>query len=108
MTQPVLAGLTSRQAVLQAIDEFDRLGRDAFLDKYRYSRARQYFLEHNSRHYDSKAIVGVAYGYQHPDRGPLKNAQFSGGTETVKPTLERLGFTVVVLSSPGRPARREV
>jgi diadenosine tetraphosphate (Ap4A) HIT family hydrolase len=94
---PVLSALTSRRAVLQAIDEFDRLGRDAFLAKYGYGPARRYFLEHDGRHYDSKAIVGVAHGHQYPNRGPLANTEFSGGHQTVQKKLEELGFLVLVL-----------
>jgi 5-methylcytosine-specific restriction protein A len=45
--------------------------------------------------YDSKAIAGVAYGYEFPDRGPLQADDFSGGEATVKARLEQLGFEVV-------------
>lgn len=50
-----------------------------------------------NRLYDSKAIVGAAFGYQFPDRGPLDAAAFSGGEATVKRKLEELGFEVVVV-----------
>ena len=92
-----LADLTSRQAVLQAIEEFDRLGREAFLAKYGFGKARQYFLIHDGRRYDSKAILGVALGFQFPGLGPLKPSEFSGGDATVKRKLEELHFTVDVL-----------
>lgn len=64
--------LSSRSAVLKAVAEFSVLGRDAFLDKYGFGKARRYFLVIDNQRYDSKAIVGVAYGYQFSDRGPLK------------------------------------
>lgn len=89
-----LSGLTSRQAVLDAIAEFERLGRDAFLATYNFGKAREYFIRIGKRHYDSKAIAGVAFGYQYPRRGPLKSSEFSGGERTVKMRLEELGFTV--------------
>jgi len=38
--------------------------------------------------------VGVAFGYQFPDRGPLKSSQFSGGQRTVERVLVDLGFMV--------------
>ena len=41
-----LAEITNRQAVLEAIREFDRLGRDRFLNKYGFGRARSYLLVH--------------------------------------------------------------
>ena len=44
---------------------------------------------------DSKAIIGAAYGYQFPDEGPLKPADFSDGQTTVVARLQRLGFDVV-------------
>ena len=94
---PGLSDLTSRAAVLDAIAEFDRTGRDAFLERYRFGPARRYFLEFEGKHYDSKAIVGASYGYQYPDRGPLENTEFSGGHQTVQRKLEDLGFTVSVL-----------
>ena len=56
---PGLSDLTFRAAVLEAIDEFDRIGRDAFLERYGYSPARRYFFEFDGKLYDSKAIVGA-------------------------------------------------
>ena len=94
-----LGDLTSRQAVLDAIAEFDRLGRDAFLDKYGFGRARDYFLVVDGREYDSKAIVGAAHGYQFPEDGPLRADTFSGGEATVRRKLAELGFTVERSSS---------
>ena len=95
-SDPVLSRLTSRDAVISAITEFDELGREGFLEKYGFGPVRRYFLEHNSRHYDSKAIVGAAYGSQHPKRGPLKNSEFGGGRSTVQRKLEELGFSLFV------------
>jgi putative restriction endonuclease len=89
-----LAGLTSRDAVLAAIAECDRLGQQHFLASHGYRPAREYVLEHAGRAYDSKAIAGVAYGYQHPAEGPLRAADFSGGQATVRRVLAAMGFTV--------------
>jgi hypothetical protein len=91
-----LSDVSDPSAVERALDEFDRLSRDSFLQKYGFGRARQYFIQsHDGRRYDSKAIVGAAHGFQFPDRGPLRADDFSGGEHTVKALLERLGFTVV-------------
>ena len=90
-----LSELTSAIAVRRALAEFDRLGRDAFLDQYGFGRAREYFVQQDGRFYDSKAIAGVAFGFQHPDRGPLRARDFSGGEATVEAKLEELEFTVV-------------
>jgi hypothetical protein len=84
----------SREAVLRAIEECDRLGRDEFLARYGYRRSKSYLLVHNGKSYDSKAIVGVAYGFENPGEGPLKSGDFVGGANTVQRWLERLGFTV--------------
>ena len=82
------------EGVERALDEFDRLGRDAFLDQFGFGRARGYFLIRGGRHYDSKAVVGVAHGYDRPDLGPLLPQGFSGGEATVARLLESLGFDV--------------
>ena len=84
----------TRDAVLTAASEFDALGRNAFLQRYGFGPARDYFLLLNGRQYDSKAIVGAAHGVVAPTHGPLKPADFSGGEASVGRVLERLGFTV--------------
>lgn len=89
-----LRELTSREAVLSALHEFDFLGRDEFLQKYGFHPARSYFVRYDGKLYDSKAIVGAAHGHEHGK--PLKPSDFSGGANTVQPLLEKLGFDVVV------------
>ncbi|MGD8202278.1 hypothetical protein ACQE98_16685 [Ornithinimicrobium sp. W1679] len=84
--------LNDRKAVLEALDEYDRVGRDTFLERHGFGRARDYFIQHEGRLYDSKAIVGVAHGYQFGT--PLGADAFSGGDAVVVPILERLGFPV--------------
>ena len=87
-----LSDLTT-SAVTQAIEEFDRIGRAAFLEKYGFGRARDYVLQRDGRSYNSKAIAGVAHGYL-PGRTPLAAEEFPGGESTVR-ILEGLGFTVI-------------
>lgn len=87
-----LGQLTDRAAVQRAVDEFDAIGRDAFLRKYRFKPARDYFLVQGGRRYDSKAIVAAAHGYQHGTS--LDATTFSGGDSTVAARLEKLGFEV--------------
>lgn len=70
----------------------DELGRDEFLKQGSYKPARDYFLVHERRVYDSKAISGVAYGIQFD--ASVTSRDFSGGEHTVVKALERLGFTV--------------
>ncbi|GAA1758829.1 hypothetical protein [Agromyces humatus] len=88
-----LSDVTDRQSVLDAIEEFDRLGRAAFLEKYGFREAREYFLEFAGERYDSKAIVGAAHFHQHGTA--LKARDFSGGSATVAKLLDGLGFAVI-------------
>jgi hypothetical protein len=89
-----LSSITNRDAVWEAIAEYDRLGQDAFLRHYRFRRATKYLLIHQGRAYDSKAIVGAAHGYQFPELGPLRPGYFNGGLATVVRKLQELGFDV--------------
>lgn len=93
-----LADLTSREAVIAALEECDALDREQFLRRYGYKHSRLYLLTYNGRTYDSKAIVGVAYGKQHGT--PLRARDFSGGIATVIPTLKRLGFDAEAATHP--------
>lgn len=91
-----LSELSDPKAVQAALEEFDALGRPAFLAKYGFGRAREYMLRlPDGGLYDSKAIVGAAHGFQFPDRGPLKSESFTGGENTVERKLRDLGFDVV-------------
>lgn len=87
-----LKDLSDSTAVLKAVEEFDQMGRDAFLAKYGFGKATSYFLVVGDKEYDSKAVVGAAHGYQHGTR--LTHDDFSGGDATVAARLERLGFEV--------------
>jgi 5-methylcytosine-specific restriction enzyme A len=87
-----LKDVTDSGSVLRALEEFDTLGREAFLDKYGFGKATGYFVDIGGTLYDSKAIAGAAHGYQHGT--PLTNDEFSGGDATVANRLEALGFEV--------------
>lgn len=82
------------------MSEFDRLTRDAFLETYRYGKARDYLLVHEGREYDSKAVAGIAHKYDHGR--PLTNDEFSGGRDHVVAWLKRAGFQVKVIRNPDR------
>ena len=85
-----LKDLTDPEAVSKALDEFDAIGRDAFLDKYGFGKSKNYFVIRDGKEYDSKAIIGAAHGYQ--TGVALAAADFSGGSHTVQPKLRKLGF----------------
>jgi 5-methylcytosine-specific restriction protein A len=89
-----LAELTE-QSVLAAITEFDQLGREAFLKKYGFGKSRGYFLQHESKSYDSKAIAGAAHGKLGGGFEALAPADFSGGDKTVAKRFRGLGFEVM-------------
>jgi hypothetical protein len=82
----------TRADVVRAIEEYDRLGQDQFLAEHGFGRARTYLLIHNGRSYDSKAILGVAYGYA--TGVPLASHEFSGGVHGAAGVLRKLGFEV--------------
>lgn len=92
-----LSHLTSRDAVLKAIEEYDRLGQKAFLRRYGYAKSTGYVLIHEGEPYDSKAVAGVALKYQPGFGRPLKYDEFSGGEKTVRAKLGDLGFVVISL-----------
>ena len=85
-----------RESVVEAIEEFDSLGVERFLEKYEFGHSRRYFLAHEGRLYDSKAILGAAYGFENPSDGPLRWNNFCGG-RGVQRRLEALGFEVRIL-----------
>jgi hypothetical protein len=84
----------TRTSVLEAMAAFDALGRKAFLKKHHYGASSAYRIRHERRLYDSKAILGVAYGIEH-GCDPLRPSDFSGGAEHCARLLARLGFTVL-------------
>ena len=86
----------SRVEIEKAIEECDRLGREAFLKAYGFRPARRYLLVHEGGQYDSKAIVGAAHGFL-PGELPLTPSTpgFSGGADHAARFLQRLGFDVV-------------
>lgn len=70
--------------------EYDQLGRDRFLAKYGFGRARRYVVLNRGRQYDSKALLGVAHRYAAGTA--LVAGEFSGGVAAVGSVLGRLGF----------------
>ena len=89
-----LDDIQNPRSVLDAVAEFKRIGRDAFLGKYGFGKAREYYLLVDGERFDSKAILGAAHGYEFPNLGPLPHHQFSGGAATVERKLREFGFTV--------------
>lgn len=84
----------TREAVLTAMAEYDEIKQPSFLKKYGFKPARTYRVTHEGKSYDSKAIVGAAFGYLEGNPPPLRYDEFSGGQVYVIPVLERLGSTI--------------
>lgn len=92
-----LAAVT-RSNVLNAIGEFDSLGRRSFLSEHHFGPARTYFIDYETRLYDSKAIMGYAHGVATGEF--LGSKDFTGGEQAVVRPLERLGFDVLSVRNP--------
>ena len=89
----------SRDEVLRAIEEFDRLGPEAFFAEHGFSYSRTYELVWNERRYPHKAILGTAYELATGQR--LRSGDFEGGKAGAVRVLEKLGFTVQPLQPSG-------
>ncbi|MFF8865997.1 HNH endonuclease [Streptomyces sp. NPDC015139] len=91
-------GAITREAILKALHECDRIGRPAFLEAYGFKEAQSYVLLHDGREYDSKAIAGVAHKYT--EGRALKADEFSGGRNHAVAWLKREGFRVRFVRNP--------
>ncbi|MFF2844360.1 YDG/SRA domain-containing protein [Paenarthrobacter sp. NPDC057981] len=89
-----MSELTDPSAISKAIDEFRALGREAFLAKHGQQPSVRYFAEADGTLIDSKPLLAVAYGIQHPERGPLSVRLFSGGEQTRR-ALRQFGIELV-------------
>jgi 5-methylcytosine-specific restriction protein A len=67
----------TREGVLAAVEEHDKIGRVKFLNKYGFKPAKKFMLVIDERRYDSKAICGVAHKFDFPKLGPLSSDSFS-------------------------------
>lgn len=96
-----LKDLSSRDAVLRAIEECDALGEVAFLERHGFGPTRAVRLLHAGKEYPAKAIVGVAHGVELPAQGALKPSEFSSGESTIR-KLAELGFESERITPSGR------
>jgi hypothetical protein len=82
----------SRDDVLRAVEEHDRLGPVRFFSEHGFGLARGYQLIYNHRPYASKAMLGVAYEFATGQR--LGPGDFEGGKSGAATVLCKLGFDV--------------
>ena len=81
--------LTDRNAVLQAITEFDSIGATSFYSKYRYGPPNNWFMTHENQDYPLKAIIGAAHSYQFPEIGALDSEAFGSGAAAPRAEAEQ-------------------
>jgi hypothetical protein len=82
----------SRDDVLRAVKEYDRLGPKGFFAEHGFGPSRSYELVWDKRRYPHKAILGTAYEFATGQR--LSSGDFEGGKTGAVAVLRKLGFTV--------------
>jgi hypothetical protein len=85
-------GNVTRDDVLRSIQEYDRLGPEAFFSAHGFAPTTTYDLIWDDRHYPPKAILGTAYEFATGQR--LASGDFEGGKSGAVKVLGQLGFTV--------------
>ena len=82
----------TRDDVLRAIQEYDRLGPKAFFSAHGFGPTTTYDLVWDEHRYPPKAILGTAYEFATGRR--LASGDFEGGKSGAVKVLGQLGFTV--------------
>jgi hypothetical protein len=82
----------TRDAVLRAMGDYDRLGAEAFFAEHGFAPTTTYDLVWEKRRYPPKAILGTAYEFATGQR--LASGDFEGGKSGAVKVLGNLGFTV--------------
>src|SRR6184192_534852 len=88
----------TRDDVLRAIQEYDRLGSEQFFSENGFGPSRSYELVWDERRYPHKAILGTAYEFATGQR--LGSGDFEGGKAGAVRVLGKLGFTVQEMRRP--------
>ena len=88
----------SRDDVMRAIREYDRLGPDQFFAQHGFAPTTTYELICNDRSYPPKAVLGTAYEFATGRR--LASGDFEGGKSGAVRVLGKLGFTVQQIRRP--------
>jgi hypothetical protein len=82
----------TRDHVLRAVKEYDRLGPERFFAEHGFAPTTTYDLVVNKHRYPPKAILGTAYELATGKK--LASGDFEGGKSGAVKVLEDLGFTV--------------
>jgi 5-methylcytosine-specific restriction protein A len=92
----------SADGVLTAMREYDRIGEEAFFEKYGFEAATKYWVKHDGKRYASKAVANVAQALG-MKRSYSHDIRIGGGEQTVVRRLRELGFEVPIpLDNVGR------
>lgn len=95
----------TRHHVLQAMEEHDARGADAFLAVHGFEPLTSYALVHEGHSYDLRAVIGVAHRFA---TGRLATAEeFASSMDGVVAILRRRGFEVTEPASVVRAAARK-
>jgi hypothetical protein len=82
----------TRDDVLRAIQDYDRLGPERFFSTHGFAPTTTYELAWEGRRYPPKAILGTAYEFATGER--LASGDFEGGKTGAVRVLGQLGFVV--------------
>jgi hypothetical protein len=82
----------TRNDVVRAIREYDRLGPEQFFSEHGFAPTTTYELVWEKHRYPPKAILGTAYEFATGKR--LGSADFEGGKGGAITVLGTLGFTI--------------
>jgi len=92
MTRSIAWDKVSHPDVVDAIEEYDRLGPDQFFSTHGFAPTTTYDLVWEGRRYPPKAILGTAYELAVGER--LASGDFEGGKSGAVKVLGGLGFAV--------------
>lgn len=100
MTHSPAWSQVSRDDVLRAITEYDRLGPERFFSEHGFAPTTTYELVWDERRYPPKALLGTAYEFATGQR--LATGDFEGGKAGAVKVLGKLGFTVQAIQKPAK------
>jgi hypothetical protein len=83
----------TRDDVVRAIKEYDRLGAAQFFAEHGFGPTTTYDLVWEKRPYPPKAVLGTAYEFATGQR--LASGDFEGGKSGAVKVLGKLGFSVI-------------
>jgi hypothetical protein len=92
----------SRDDVVRALKEYDRLGAEQFFAAHGFAPTTTYELVWEERRYPPKAILGTAYEFATGQR--LASGDFEGGKSGAVRVLGNLGFTITEKRRPAEQA----